>query len=269
MLVATASLTATASALPRCPGFRAATVNGRVSGLSGIREISGAVAARRYKKTLWIQQDGGNPERIDAIRPNGSARASIRVTNARNRDWEDIGFWDGKIWIGDIGNNSRRAGVFQIYWFKEPRLSASSVRAKMMTLRYPDGGHNAEAMFVTGGNLFIVSKEKNLETGTVYKVDVSPVRNGASRTMRRIDTVPIGNISAADVGPRGILIRNYRHGLLYRWRGPHTVADALRGSPCGVEVGPGAESIAFSRWNRATYSIPEGSNPPVFINRPR
>lgn len=258
-----------ASALRRCPKYRSAAVNGHVSGLAGIREISGVVAARRHKKTLWIEQDGGNPTRVDAIRPNGSARASIRVTHARNRDWEDIGFWDAKIWIGDIGDNGRKRDSVEAYWFREPKLSAPAVRAKKVTLRYPDGAHNAEGMFVTGGNLFIVSKEKNLDTGTVYRADVSPIRDGAARRMTRVANVSIGNISAADVGPRGILIRNYRHGLLFRWRGSHSVAEALRGNPCDVEVGPGAESIAFSRWNRATYSIPEGSNPPVFINRPR
>ena len=129
----------------------------------------------------------------------------------------------------------------------------------MVTLRYPDGGHNAEAMFVTGGNLYIVSKEKTLDTGTVYRADVSPLRDGATRRMQKVTTVRIGNISAADVGVRGIVIRNYRHGLFYRWRADHRVATALDGASCDVEVGPGAESIAFTTWNRSMYSIPEGS----------
>ena len=258
-----------AHAAARCPSFGVAATAGHVSGLSSIREISGVVSSRRYSKTLWIEQDGGNPERIDAIRPDGTARASIPVRNARNHDWEDIAYWDHRIWIGDIGSNAAKDGTVDVYWFKEPSLAARSVSAKMVTLRYPDGGHNAEAMFVTGGNLYIVSKEKSLETGTVYRADVSPLRDGASRTMQKVTTVPIGNISAADVGDRGIVIRNYRHGLFYRWRGDHRVASALAGAPCDVEVGPGAESIAFTTWNRSMYSIPEGSSPPVFVNRPR
>ena len=258
-----------AHAAARCPSFGVAATAGHVSGLSSIREISGVVSSRRYSKTLWVEQDGGNPERIDAIRPDGTARASIPVRNARNHDWEDIAYWDHRIWIGDIGSNAAKDGTVDVYWFKEPSLAARSVSAKMVTLRYPDGGHNAEAMFVTGGNLYIVSKEKSLETGTVYRADVSPLRDGASRTMQKVTTVPIGNISAADVGDRGIVIRNYRHGLFYRWRGDHRVASALAGAPCDVEVGPGAESIAFTTWNRSMYSIPEGSSPPVFVNRPR
>ena len=258
-----------AHAAARCPSFGVAATAGHVSGLSSIREISGVVSSRRYSKTLWIEQDGGNPERIDAIRPDGTARASIPVRNARNHDWEDIAYWDHRIWIGDIGSNAATDGSVDVYWFTEPSLAARSVSAKMVTLRYPDGGHNAEAMFVTGGNLYIVSKEKSLETGTVYRADVSPLRDGASRTMQKVTTVPIGNISAADVGDRGIVIRNYRHGLFYRWRGDHRVASALAGAPCDVEVGPGAESIAFTTWNRSMYSIPEGSSPPVFVNRPR
>ena len=259
---------AAAQRLPRCPSYRAASVTGHVTGLSSIREISGVVASRRYRKTLWVEQDGGNPERIDAIRPDGSARASIPVTNAQNHDWEDIAFWDRRVWIGDIGDNGRRRSSVAAYWFREPGLSARSVSAKMVTLTYPDGAHNAEAMFVTGGHLYIVSKEKTLETGTVYRADVSPLRDGASRAMQRVTNVAIGNISAADVGERGIVIRNYRHALLYRWRSDHRVATALAGTPCDVEVGPGAESVAFATWNRSMYSIPEGTNPPVYVNRP-
>ena len=266
---AQAHVAAQGHAAARCPGFRSATTTGHVSGLSSIREISGVVASRRYTKTLWIEQDGGNPERIDAIRPDGTARASIPVRNARNHDWEDIAFWDHRIWIGDIGSNAATGNSVDVYWFNEPKLSARSVTAKMVTLRYPDGGHNAEAMFVTGGNLYIVSKEKNLDTGTVYRADVSPLRDGATRSMQKVTTVAIGNISAADVGVRGIVIRNYRHGLFYGWRGDHRVATALAGASCDVEVGPGAESIAFTTWNRSMYSIPEGSSPPVFVNRPR
>lgn len=258
-----------ARARSRCPSFGSAATAGHVSGLSSIREISGVVASRRYTKTLWIEQDGGNPERIDAIRPDGTARASIPVRNAKNHDWEDIAFWDRKIWIGDIGDNGQNRDSIAAYWFPEPKLSAGSIRAKMVTLRYPDGAHNAEAMFATGGNLYVVSKEKSLTTGTVYRADVSPVADGATRTMQKIATVPIGNISAADAGDRGIVIRNYRHGLFYRWKADHRVATALAASACDVEVGPGAESIAFATWSRSTYSVPEGSSPPVFVNRSR
>jgi len=260
---------ARAAATARCPSFGSAITAGRVSGLSAIREISGVVSSRRYDQTLWIEQDGGNPERVDAIRPDGAARASIPVRNAQNHDWEDIAFWDHRIWIGDIGDNGSKRSSVAAYWFKEPKLSAGSVTAKMVTLTYPDGAHNAEAMFVTGGNLYIVSKEKSLDTGTVYRADVSPLRDGATRRLQKVTTVPIGNISAADVGGRGIVIRNYRHGLFFRWRSDHRVATALDGAPCDVEVGPGAESIAFTTWNRSMYSIPEGSTPPVFVNHPR
>jgi hypothetical protein len=272
-VVAIASLVAAtpnagARAAARCPSFGSAATAGHVSGVS-VREISGVVSSRRYTKTLWVEQDGGNPERIDAVRPDGTARASIPVRNSRNHDWEDIGFWDHRVWIGDIGDNGSKRDSIAAYWFAEPKLSARSVTAKMVTLRYPDGAHNAEAMFVTGGNLYIVSKEKTLETGTVYRADVSPLRDGANRTMQKITTVPIGNISAADVGDRGIVIRNYRHALFFGWRGDHRVVTALSGPSCDVQVGPGAESIAFATWSRATYSIPEGSTPPVFVNRPR
>ncbi len=102
----------------------------------------------------------------------------------------------------------------------------------------------------------------------MYRADVTPLRNGARRQMRQIGTIPLGTVSAADVGPRGILVKNYTRGLLYRWSADHSVAATIRRNPCDVPVGPG-EAIAFTTWNRSYYSIPEGENPKVYVNRPR
>jgi hypothetical protein len=268
-LVVTIPTQGQAQTRAHCPHFSSATTTGHVSGLPAIREISGVVSSRRYDRTLWVEQDSGNPARVDAIRPNGRGRASVAVTHAQNHDWEDIAFWHHDIWVGDIGDNASVRTSIAAYWFREPKLSARSVRGKMVTLHYPDGPHNAEAMFVTGGHLYVVSKERTLGTGTVYRADVSPLHDGQSRTMHKIGTVPIGNISGADVDQRGFVIRNYGTGLFYRWTGDHRVSSALRRTACVVQVGPGSESVAFATWNRSMFSIPEGTNPPVYVDHVR
>lgn len=271
MVISTMPVAAGAAGGGRCPRFRAPRVVGQVRGLPGIREISGIVSSHRHRRTLWVEQDSADPSRktIHAISPTGRGKASVMVGQATNHDWEDMAYWDRRLWIGDIGDNRLQRSNVQVYWFREPKLSARAVNAKMATLRYPGGrSHNAEAMFVTGGSLYIISKEIGGDTGTVFRADVKPLRDGAHRQLSAVGTIPIGTVAAADVGRRGIIVKNYTVGLFYPWSGNHRVSDTLGRRPCQVPVGPG-ESIAFTTWSRSYYSIPEGDNPEVYLSRPR
>ena len=91
--------------------------------------------------------------------------------------------------------------------------------------------HTAEAMFVVGANLFVVTKERSAWEGIVYRVSIKGLRGGGSRTLRRVGRVTIGNVSGADAGPRGFIVRNLS-GMaeLYPWGGTRSVTRALRGS---------------------------------------
>lgn len=248
-----------APASAACPRYGTDHVAGNVH-IAGINEISGVVAGRRWD-VLWAEEDSGNPERVYAVSPTGRTKANIAVRRATNRDWEDITFGGGKIWLGDIGSHRT---VVQVYWFPEPRLNVKSVRAKHADLRYEHGGdHNAEAMFIVGTNLYVVTKERSGWQGLVYRVSIKGLANGGARTMRTVGRVTIGNVTGADAGPRGFIVRNLSGTAeFYPWRGDRSVAHALRGAPCDLTVGRG-ESIAFSSWNPRLYSISEGTNPAV------
>jgi len=248
-----------APASAACPRYGPDHVAGNVH-IAGINEISGVVAGRRWD-VLWAEEDSGNPERVYAVSPSGRTEADIAVRHATNHDWEDIAYGDGKIWLGDIGSHRN---VVQVYWFPEPRLTAHAVRAKGADLRYEGGAtHNAEAMFILGTNLFVVTKERSGWQGLVYRAGIRGLRDGGARTMRLVGHVTIGNVTGADAGAHGFIVRNLSGtSEFYLWRGGRSVTDALRGTPCDMTVGRG-ESIAFSRWNTRLYSISEGTNPAV------
>lgn len=253
-----------APASAACPRFGPDRVAGNVH-IAGINEISGVVAGRRWD-VLWAEEDSGNPERVYAVSPAGRTRANIVVRHATNHDWEDIAYAGGKIWLGDIGSHRN---VVQVYWFPEPKLSARAVRAKHADLRYENGAtHNAEAMFIVGTNLFVVTKERSGWQGLVYRVSIKGLLNGGHRTMRRVGRVTIGNVTGADAGARGFIVRNLSGTAeLYPWRGAKSVTRALRRAPCDLTVGRG-ESIAFSGWNPRLYSVSEGQKPAVrFVAR--
>lgn len=207
-----------------CPGYDDPVESGRITD-PRINEVSGLVAGWTAPRMLWFHEDSGNGPWLYAIEPSGELIASIEVLDATNRDWEDMARSNGRLWIGDIGDNARVRPEIQVYWFAEPSPDADTVRADMVTLRYPDDSHNAEAMIVDGKRLFVVEK--------------------------RMDPI----------GPDGVVVRNYASGLLYPWDGG--VARTLRrADPCSIVL-PTSETVAFSLSGHRVYSVPEGGDPVV------
>ena len=174
---------ASAGAIEACAGYGAVRVTGAVT-IDGIDEVSGVVASR-HRPVLWIEEDSGNPERIYAIGPGGAERSTVGVTNADNWDWEDIALTGRRIWLADIGDNLQIRASIQVYWFREPRPTDTSVAARVLELTYEDGPHNAEAMVVDGKQraLFVFTKQAG--TTSVYTTSVRGIQGGESRTLTR------------------------------------------------------------------------------------
>lgn len=255
---------AAAGAIADCAGYGGVTVTGTVT-IDGIDEVSGVVASHR-RPVLWIEEDSGNPERIYAIDGSGAARATVEVKNAANRDWEDIALTGRRIWLGDIGDNAGIRPSIQVYWFREPRPSDSSVSAHELQLHYEDGPHNAEAMVVDGVHreLYIFTKQSG--TTSVYRASVLGLQGGESATLTKIAVLPLNTVTAADLGPEGIIVKSGA-GYLYRWTSDRTVAAAIGRTPCRAQAGPG-ESLAFAHDGGGLYAIPEGSSPSVYFTSP-
>lgn len=232
-----------------------------------INEISGLAVSRRHPGTIWVQEDSGNGPYLYAFDARGDRRARIAVKGATNFDWEDLALADGRVWIADIGDNARIRNEVRVWWFPEPRLRAGSVRARVLTLRYPNNKRfNAEAMIVHGrrDRLFVFTKEDDISQ--VFAVDVRNLRDGATRTVRRVATIghggPLTFVTAADVGPSGVVVKGSESGYLYPWTRRARVPSALGRQPCRVPVGPG-EAIGFGRKGRSWFTIPEGRDPAI------
>jgi hypothetical protein len=253
-----------AGAIPGCARYGTVTVTGNVT-IDGINEVSGVVASRR-RPILWIEEDSGNPERIYAITSAGAQRSVVNVTGADNRDWEDMALTGRRIWLGDIGDNRELRTSIQVYWFREPRPSDTSVSARLLELRYEDGAHNAEAMVVDGRRreLYVFTKQPG--TTSVYRASVHGLQGGETATLTKMAVLPLNTVTAADLGPEGIVVKSGA-GYLYRWTSDRTVASALARTPCRAQAGPG-ESLGFALDGGGLFAIPEGSNPPVYFTLP-
>ncbi len=85
-----------------------------------LKEASGIVASRRHPGIFWVHNDSGNPPALFAVHRDGSLVREFAVA-APNIDWEDIALDDqGRLYLGDIGNNKTVLPVRVIHRLDEP-----------------------------------------------------------------------------------------------------------------------------------------------------
>lgn len=172
-------------------------------------EVSGITASRTMPGAWWVHNDSGHKPRIYAIASNGTVVGVYDVAGAMNRDWEDIAGGPGRdgspaLYIADIGANqffrkhlSADHGV--IYRVREPGApggtgSGVTEPAEAFPFRYPDGQHDAEAIFVDpeSGRIYIVTKTDNSPCG-VFRFPL-PLRRDKTVVLEAVDGSSIPNI---------------------------------------------------------------------------
>jgi len=247
-----------------CPRVAESTVTGTVAD-PALDEISGVVVGHRMDGVLWVEEDSGNNAAVYALEPTGRIVAEVMVDGATNEDWEDLAWANGRLWIGDIGDNERDRSEIQVYSFREPGdRGVTGVETTILRLRYEDGPHDAEAMFVDprDGDLYLIVKQFTEPESAVYAVQLREVRPGEVGVLRPVALVPLSIVTSADLGPAGIAVRNYLTTLVFPWSDDRTIVSTLEGMSCAVSLGS-SEAIAQTRDGRALYSIAEGVGPSI------
>jgi hypothetical protein len=88
--------------------------------LRAIPESSGIVKSRRHPDVFWVHNDSGNPAVLFAVDRRGRVLRSFALA-APNLDWEDLAIDDqGRLYIGDVGNNGGLLAIRMIHQFAEP-----------------------------------------------------------------------------------------------------------------------------------------------------
>jgi hypothetical protein len=250
-------------------------VTGRVTGRADAAagsELSGLVRSRSRPGLLWAVNDSGNASRLVGLGPDGALRADVLVVGAVNVDWEDLALGPAPgprdaLYVGDIGDNGGRRATIDVYRVPEPRAGAAAgAAAARLSLRYPDGAHDAETLLVDPrtGALVVVTKELS---GRSRVYVTSRAAAGTIVTLRRVATLslgPAGLATAGDVSADGrtIAIRTYDRAFVWRRRPGESLAAALRHEPCTAPAGLGAEgqgeTLALDADGRGFVTVPEG-----------
>ena len=139
-----------------------------------LSESSGIVASRRQSGIYWSINDSGNDPLLFATDSAGTDLGYVRVTGARNVDWEDLSVGPCTrtsgtcLYISDTGDNSARRPYVTVYVVPEvepptgPADTARSVAVEeAIVMRFPDQAHDAEGLVVTNDWLLLITKDRS------------------------------------------------------------------------------------------------------------
>ena len=208
------------------PVCSAPEITGRLP--SALFEASGLAASASHPGVLWVVTDGGAPI-LNAIDSTGNIRSRIRVRGATKRDWESLAIarcgQRDCLYIGDIGDNMRERSAIAIYRLIEPSPTDSTTApADRFVFRYPDGPHDAEAIFVLPGEqLFVITKGRS-EPISVYRAP-GPLSNDSIVALELVQPLSASFVQLPDMvtgagatsDGRWVVLRTYSGVQLYRF----------------------------------------------------
>lgn len=185
-------------------------------GFPEIPESSGLAVSRRNSALLWSHNDSGSAAVLFAIDTAGTVHGRVSVPVA-TRDWEDVSAGPcpsgSCLYIADIGDNRRVRPTVKIYRVPEPApQDATTAPPEVFTATYDDGPHNAEAMFVVGADLFIVTRDR---IGGLYRATVA---GSQELTFQRIGQLGLTQVTDAETAPdeRSVVVRTEHEAVFYR-----------------------------------------------------
>jgi hypothetical protein len=175
-----------------------------------IAEASGIVASRKHPGVFWTHNDRGNAPILYAISAEGESIAEFRI-GAKNEDWEDIAADDqGRIYIGQIGNNDANKTLAKVFIIDEPDPATSGAgrgRARVavqrtVELKYPEKPFDAESLFVHQGYGYLISKLTKKQAAGLYRFPLE--ESTEPIVLEKLGELPIRSpVTGADLSPDG------------------------------------------------------------------
>ncbi|MDR9457479.1 MAG: hypothetical protein RI572_08720 [Salegentibacter sp.] len=146
-----------------------------------LKEVSGM---EKFPKSdlIWMINDSGNKNILYGLKPGNSTLKTIAITNAENKDWEDLARdTTGNLYIGDFGNNRNKREDLVIYKVKNPEgnTSGKTTATKIIfdledQTEYPPKRKNRnfdiEAFVHLNGNLYLFTKNRSSKSNGVSKI---------------------------------------------------------------------------------------------------
>ena len=240
-----------------------------------IRESSGLAASRRLPGVFWTHDDSGGDALLFAIDSTGALLGSVRVTDARNRDWEALALGPCPsgdcLYIADTGDNQGGRDDVAIYRVPEPRPEDSATApAERLPIRYPEGHPDTEAIYVLlDGGIHLVTKGRNTPV-TVYRYP------GEARPEQTVEVVLVGRLTrkpvplpyqvtgaAASPDGRWVVVRTYTAVQIYQVGRRGRLRPRLAGTGIDVQTlaEPQGEAVAVTEDGAIVLTSEAGPEP--------
>jgi len=185
--------------------------------LPDIPEASGLAVSRRTPGVLWSHNDSGHAAVLFAIDSTGVVIGRVPIP-IQTRDWEDVSAapcpGGDCLYVADIGDNAMARPSVRVYRLPEPVPGdAQTGPPEAFTATYADGPHNAEALFVVGPDLYIVTKDR---TGGLYRSTLPT--SGGHLTFQRVGELGLVAVTDAETSPNGasVVVRTPDQVVVYR-----------------------------------------------------
>jgi hypothetical protein len=241
-------------------------------------ESSGVAASRAHPGILWTHNDSGDGPYLYATDLEGRDLGFLLVPGAEANDWEDMALGPCPpperaptcVYLADTGDNPEFRPWVTVYAVPEPRppigpgdTLRTTAAPAVLRLRYPDGPHDVEAIYVSPRDsaLYLVSKGR---TGGIrlYRVGGAQWGGGGDEGEQRVATAALiqtleirpsirtGRLATgAAMRPDGrlVAVRTYTEVYLFTAIAGGRLVPA-RERPCNiaaVERGGGGEAIDF------------------------
>ena len=181
---------------------------------------SSAVEITDKSDAIWTLQDSGNEAELYALNANGTLKNTVRITNAKNNDWEDLtSDEEGNLYIGDFGNNDNERKDLSIYKVNAADLNKSEAAvSKKIMFYYPEQTSfppkkserifDVESFFYYQNNFYLFTKNRsskfNGET-TLYQVPNQEGNHAAKKisTFKTCAGFSHCAVTSADISPDG------------------------------------------------------------------
>lgn len=261
-------------------------------------EISGMASSLRDPRILWAHNDSGDDAILYAFdKGTGQVRGKLRISDADAVDCEDMASFtlNGKacLLLADVGDNGARRKDLKLWVIEEPELSSLKpgeelkvTSAMTITLSFPDGPRDCEAMAVDPeeGRVFLVSKRTH--PPVLYSVPLTPGTHVARRETEitsiekpslAAQAVPLPSMRFQDQ-PTSLSIQGnyavlltYGKPYLFERRAGSTWAQTLAGPAKALPSHhlPQAEAACFDREGRGILVSSEGRGEKLLYYRLR
>ncbi|GAB1693820.1 hypothetical protein [Krasilnikovia sp. M28-CT-15] len=226
-----------------------------------LTELSGLVATTNGFITVNDSTDRDDQKKVFYLDQTCKVTNAVPYSGKGPLDTEDMALSGDRktLWIGDIGDNGRKRPTIALW--KMPATGAKS--PTLYRLKYPDGAHDAEGLFVDGDGIPVVVTKDPGKAG-LYKpaaalkadsADGVPLRRVGEVTLPSSTTAnplgPVGRlvVTGAAVSPDGtkVVIRTYADAFEWDVKGGDVVS-AMKGTPRQTPLPnePFGESITYA-----------------------